>query len=463
MKQTKLFIAALAVAILTLTLVACGTSTTQTSTTAPESSSESTNESSTASATTTEATSEPAAVKPAILVISFGTSYADTRELTIGAIEQAIQSAYPEYEVRRAFTSEIIKEVMKTRDGIDVDNVAEAMERLVADGVQEVIIQPTYVMNGFEYDDTVAEVKKYKEKFTTLKFGKPLLSTEKDFLAVVEAISADMAQYDDGETAFVLVGHGTEHPANAVYARLQDYFADADKAHYIIGTIEAKPDYEAVLAALKETGKTKVALAPLMVVAGDHANNDILGDEEESWKTMLTGEGFEIIPVLRGLGEYEGIRNIYVSHVKKSIETPTIIGAVGGELLVPGTYENIEVSSSSSMFKIVKALVTVAEDGKMTATITLSGKGYKALFLGTAAEAESALATAQASSSVQEPLDNPPFIPFAEDSEGSYTYTFELSAFDAPINCAAYSIKKEKWYDRVIQFSTDSLPIEAFK
>lgn len=462
MKKTRSFLAVLAIAVLVLALTACG-SNQDPSTTSPASNSTETTTTSAETATTSQTaeatTEETNAEKPVILVISFGTSYGDSRELTIGAIESEIQSKFPEYEVRRAFTSEIIKDIMKTRDGIEVDNVAEAMDRLIADGVKEVIIQPTHVMNGFEYDDIVNEVKTYKDNFETIKFGKPLLTSENDFLAVINALSTELSEYDDGATAFVFVGHGTEHPANAVYSRLQGYFTDAEKPHYIVGTIEAHPDYEDVLEALKETGMTKVALAPLMVVAGDHANNDILGDEEDSWKVMLESEGFEIIPVLRGLGQYQGIRDIYVSHVQKSIDTPTIIGPVTGEHLAAGTYEAIEVSSSSSMFKIVDASVTVDDDGKMTATVTLSGKGYKALFLGTGEEALEAM-----NGGGSEVLDaNLAFIPFVEDKEGMYTYTFELEAFDAPLSCAAYSIKKEQWYDRTIQFLSDSLPIEAFK
>lgn len=256
--------------------------------------------------------------KPVILVVSFGTSYNDSREATIGAIEKAIQDANPDKEVRRAFTSQIIIDKLKDRDGLEIDNVEEAFARLVKDGVKELIVQPTHVMSGFEYDDLMAVVDANRSKFQSVKVGSPLLTTDADYSAVIEAITAATAEYDDGKTLITFMGHGTEHASNATYAKLQGMLTDAGKTNYCIGTVEAEPSLEDVVAAAKAGGYTRVVLEPLMVVAGDHANNDMAGDEEDSWKTILQNEGFEVVPVLRGLGQIEAVQAVYVDHVKNA-------------------------------------------------------------------------------------------------------------------------------------------------
>jgi len=256
--------------------------------------------------------------KPVVLVVSFGTSYNDSRDATIGAIEKAIQDANPDKEVRRAFTSQIIIDKLKDRDGLEIDNVEEAFDRLVKDGVKELIVQPTHVMSGFEYDDLMAVVEANRSKFQSVKVGSPLLTTDADYTAVIGAITAATAEYDDGKTLITFMGHGTEHASNATYAKLQGMLTDAGKTNYCIGTVEAEPSLEDVVAAAKAGGYTRVVLEPLMVVAGDHANNDMAGDEEDSWKTVLQNEGFEVVPVLRGLGQIEGVRAVYVDHVKNA-------------------------------------------------------------------------------------------------------------------------------------------------
>ena len=220
--------------------------------------------------------------KPVILVVSFGTSYNDSREVTIGAIENAIRKANPDYEVRRAFTSQIIIDKLKDRDSIEIDNVEEAFARLVKDGVKELIVQPTHVMNGFEYDDLIEVVNANKSKFSSVKIGAPLLTSDADYNAVIEAITAATAEYDDGKTLITFMGHGTEHSANATYAKLQEMLTAAGKTNYCIGTVEAEPSLEDVIAAAKAGGYSRIVLRPLMVVAGDHANNDMAGDEEDS-------------------------------------------------------------------------------------------------------------------------------------------------------------------------------------
>ena len=268
-----------------------------------------------APASTTAAQQEASGTKPVILVVSFGTSYNDSRDLTIGAIETAIQNANPDKEVRRSFTSQIIIDKLKERDGLEIDNVKEAFARLESDGVKELIVQPTHVMNGFEYDDLIAEIDKNRSKFDSVKIGSPLLTTDDDYSRVITAITDATAEYDDGNTAIVFMGHGTEHESNATYAKLQTKLTDAGKKNYCIGTVEAEPSIEDVIKFAKDGGYKRVVLEPLMVVAGDHANNDMAGDEEDSWKTILEKEGFEVVPVLRGLGQIDAIRSIYADHV----------------------------------------------------------------------------------------------------------------------------------------------------
>lgn len=259
------------------------------------------------------------AQKPVILAVSFGTSYNDNRDASIGAVEKAIESANPDYELRRAFTSQIVIDILKERDNIVIDNLTEAMERLVADGVKEVYVQPTHVMKGFEYDDVVAEVNKYNDKFDILKVGEPLLSNDEDYDALVKSITEETESYNEENTAIVFMGHGTEHESNSTYALLQQKLVDAGYDNYFIGTVEAEPSLDEVVAKVKETGAKKVVLLPLMIVAGDHANNDMAGNEEDSWKSTFESNGFEVSCVLKGLGEYQGVQQILVNHTSAGI------------------------------------------------------------------------------------------------------------------------------------------------
>ncbi len=253
-------------------------------------------------------------VKPVILAVSFGTSYNDSREKTIGAIEDALKTAYPDYEVRRAFTSQIIIDKLKERDNLTIDNVTEALDRLVADGVKEVVIQPTHVMSGYEYDDVIKEVNKYNDKFDSVKISKNLLAADSDYDALVEILVNTTADYNAEGTAIVYMGHGTEHEANTTYAKLQEKMTAAGHNNYFIGTVEATPSVEDVIALVKDGGYKKVVLLPLMIVAGDHANNDMAGDEEDSWKTLFKNEGFEVECVIRGLGELADVQQLIVKH-----------------------------------------------------------------------------------------------------------------------------------------------------
>lgn len=259
-------------------------------------------------------------VKPVILVVSFGTSYNDSREVTIGAIEADIAKAYPDYEVRRAFTAQTIIDILAERDGLEIDNVTEAMERLVADGVQEVVVQPTHIMNGYEYDDLVDEVKAYEGQFDSLVLGAPLLTAYEDYEAVIDALLARNEYAGSDDTALVFMGHGTHHFANAAYSQLEAMMQASGYVNAFVGTVEGFPTLSVVEGKLATYGAQKVILAPLMVVAGDHASNDMAGDEEDSWKTILTQDGYEVECVLKGMGQNADIRALYVKHVGAAIE-----------------------------------------------------------------------------------------------------------------------------------------------
>lgn len=256
-----------------------------------------------------------------LMVVSFGTSYNDNRRLTIGAIEGAMEDAFPDWSVRRGFTSQIIIDHVLRRDGVSIDNVGQALDRAVNNGVKTLVIQPTHLMNGFEYNDLVDEVAGYADAFDAIAVGEPLLTSDEDFSAVAEAIVAATEEYDDGQTAIVFMGHGTEAASNGVYAKMQQVLTDAGNANYFIGTVEAEPSLEDMLAAVKAGGYTRVVLEPLMIVAGDHANNDMAGDEEGSWKTAFESAGYEVVCLVRGLGEMAPIQELFVQHAQAAVDS----------------------------------------------------------------------------------------------------------------------------------------------
>ena len=254
-----------------------------------------------------------------LLVVSFGTSYNDSRRLTIGGIEAAIEEAIPEYSVRRGFTAQIIIDHVERRDGIHIDNVTEALERAVANGVKTLVVQPTHLMHGIEYDELCTTLAEYAENFEKVIVGEPLLTSEEDFDRVADIMISLLADYDDGETALIYMGHGTEHESNAVYAQMQELLTAKGAENYYIGTVEAEPSLEDVMEAIKDKGYTKVVLRDMMVVCGDHANNDMAGDEEDSWKSILTDAGYEVECVLEGLGQVPEIQQIYVEHAENAV------------------------------------------------------------------------------------------------------------------------------------------------
>ncbi|MDO5423662.1 MAG: sirohydrochlorin cobaltochelatase [Eubacteriales bacterium] len=255
-----------------------------------------------------------------LLIVSFGTSYNDNRQATIGAIEDAEAAAFPEYSVRRGFTSQIIIDKVAERDGKKFDNVGEALDRAVENGVKTLVVQPTHLMNGYEYTDLKDELETYVDQFDQVVLANPLLTTDEDFQAVATAITDATKEYDDGETAIVFMGHGTEADSNSVYAKMQETLTEAGFENYFIGTVEAEPSLEDVLALVAEGDYTKVVLEDLMVVAGDHAHNDMAGDEEDSWKSQFEAAGYEVECILTGLGEIEEIQQLYVAHTQEAMD-----------------------------------------------------------------------------------------------------------------------------------------------
>ena len=256
-----------------------------------------------------------------ILVVSFGTSFNDSRRLTIGGIENAIREAFPDWSVRRAFTSQIIIDHVNKRDGIKIDNVKEALDRAVDNGVKNLVVQPTHLMAGLEYHDLEEEVMSYADAFESITMGENLLAEDGDFEEVAKIITARTAEYDDGETAICFMGHGTEAASNGVYAKMQEVLTADGFENYFVGTVEATPSLEDVMAAVGEGEYKRVVLMPLMVVAGDHANNDMAGDEEDSWKSQFEAEGYSVECVLEGLGQQPEIQQMYVEHLQKFVES----------------------------------------------------------------------------------------------------------------------------------------------
>lgn len=256
-----------------------------------------------------------------LLVLSFGTSYNDSRRLTIGAIEQALEDAFPDWSVRRGFTANIVIDHVEQRDGIHIDDINEALTRAADNEVKTLVVQPTHLMNGLEYDEIMGNIAEYADSFEKVVIGEPLLTSDEDFDIVSDAIVEATKEYDDGETAIVFMGHGTEAESNEIYAKMQQVLTDKGMENYYVGTVEASPTLDDVLAAVQEKEYKRVVLRALMVVAGDHANNDMAGDEEGSWKTTFEDAGYEVVTVLEGLGQIPAIQDLYVAHAQAAIDS----------------------------------------------------------------------------------------------------------------------------------------------
>lgn len=255
-------------------------------------------------------------MKTAILVVSFGTSYPDTRKKTIEKIEEEIRQAALDCTVYRAWTSKMIIRKLRERDQLIVPTVPEALEQMEKDGITDLIVQPTHVINGIENDLMKQEILAKKSAFSTIRFGDPLLTTTEDHVSVLKSLMEEYPNLPEDE-AIIFMGHGTTHHANAVYAALDYTLKDLGYPRAYMGTVEAYPSLEHIFRRLREASIHRVHLVPFMLVAGDHANNDMASSNKESWRSQFEAAGYEVVCHLKGLGEYKGIRNIYLEHLKQ--------------------------------------------------------------------------------------------------------------------------------------------------
>lgn len=395
-----------------------------------------------------------------ILVVSFGTSFNDSRTEDIGGIEKAIQKAYPDWSVRRAFTSQIIINHVQARDGVRIDNVEQALERAVANGVKNLVVQPTHLMHGAEYDELCETLEQYRTQFETVNVAEPLLGdvgsdatvTNQDKEDVAVAVTNEAvktAGYDSLEAAgengvaFVFLGHGTSHTAKVSYSQMQEQVAQLGYENVFIGTVEGEPEETAcenVVEALKNAGYKKVILRPLMVVAGDHANNDMAGDDEDSWKSIFAASGaFDSVDAqIAGLGSIQEIQDIYVAHT----------GAKTVTHLEDGVY-TVDFETDSSMFHVNDAKEGKGEltvkNGVMTVHISLTSKNIVNLYPGLAQDAQK-----EGAELLEPTLDSVTY------SDGT---TEEVNGFDVPVPYLdeefdlALIGTKGKWYDHKVHVS----------
>ena len=275
-----------------------------------------------------------------LLVVSFGTSFNDSRVADIKSIEDALQAANPDWSVRRAFTAQIIINHIQARDGEKIDNMEQALERAVANGVKQLVVQPTHLMHGAEYDEMCAAIDKVRDQFDSVEIAEPMLgevgndatviNADKEAVAkAVVAAALEESGYEstaaakDAGVAYVLMGHGTAHVAKVTYSQMATQMAKLGYENVFVGTVEGEPEEtscEAVIEAVKNAGYTTVVLRPLMVVAGDHANNDMAGADDDSWKTMFEAAGFTVNCQISGLGRIADVQALYVAHTKAAID-----------------------------------------------------------------------------------------------------------------------------------------------
>lgn len=299
-----------------------------------------------------------------LLVVSFGTSYNDSRVDDIKGIEDALQEAYPDWSVRRAFTAQIIINHVQARDGEVIDNMQQALDRAVENGVKNLVVQPTHLMHGAEYDEMAEVLEQYQDKFESVAIAEPMLGEVGDDATVINEDKAAVAQavadaavqeagFDSMEaaaedgTAFVFLGHGTSHTAKVSYSQMQTQMEELGFKNAFIGTVEGEPEdtaCEAVIEKVKAAGYKKVILRPLMVVAGDHANNDMAGSEEDSWKSMFEASGnFDSVETqIAGLGRIDAVKQLYVEHTKAAIDS------LGTETAAEGQASETETAESEA-------------------------------------------------------------------------------------------------------------------
>ena len=414
-----------------------------------------------------------------ILVVSFGTSFNDSRTNDIGGIEKAIQKAFPTLSVRRAFTSQIIINHVQARDGIKIDNVDQALERAVNNKVKTLIVQPTHLMHGAEYDELTETLGKYADKFEQVIVSEPLLgehaddekAVNKDKEIVAKSV-LDAAIEDAGfesidksieeSTAFVFLGHGTSHKAKVTYSQMVNTFKDLGYPNAFVGTVEGEPEetsIDEVISAVADAGFKNVILRPLMVVAGDHANNDMAGDDEDSWKSIFESKGvFNSVECqIEGLGSIEELQNLYVSHINDALEKDPIViedKSDNKTALEDGIY-SAKFETDSGMFKINetkegRGILTV-KDGKMTMEIVLSGDGIVGLYEGLAKDAKNDEKNRINCSKVTVKYDD-------RSEEEVNSFVIDVPVLDKEFDLALIG-KKEKWYDHKVIVS-DVKPVE---
>ncbi len=414
-----------------------------------------------------------------ILVVSFGTSFNDSRTNDIGGIEKAIQKAFPTLSVRRAFTSQIIINHVQARDGIKIDNVDQALERAVNNKVKTLIVQPTHLMHGAEYDELTEILGKYADKFEQVIVSEPLLgehaddekAVNKDKEIVAKSV-LDAAIEDAGfesidksieeSTAFVFLGHGTSHKAKVTYSQMVNTFKDLGYPNAFVGTVEGEPEetsIDEVISAVADAGFKNVILRPLMVVAGDHANNDMAGDDEDSWKSIFESKGvFNSVECqIEGLGSIEELQNLYVSHINDALEKDPIViedKSDNKAALEDGIY-SAKFETDSGMFKINetkegRGILTV-KDGKMTMEIVLSGDGIVGLYEGLAKDAKNDEKNRINCSKVTVKYDD-------GSEEEVNSFVIDVPVLDKEFDLALIG-KKEKWYDHKVIVS-DVKPVE---
>ena len=408
-----------------------------------------------------------------LLVVSFGTSFNDSRAEDIGGVEKALQEANPDWSVRRAFTAQIIINHVQARDGEKIDNVEQALDRAVENGVKNLVVQPTHLMHGAEYDELVEALDEYKDKFETVTVAEPLLGevgddaavVNEDKAAVAEAITAEAvktagfdtleAAKEDG-TAFVFMGHGTSHTAKVSYSQMATQMEKLGYDNVFIGTVEGEPEETAcenVIAAVKEAGYTKVILRPLMVVAGDHANNDMAGDDDDSWKSQFVASGnFESVDCqIAGLGGIDAIQQIYAAHTKAAIESLDSAmrsSASKSEALADGTY-SAKFDTDSGMFHVNEAYdgrgTLTVKGGKMTLHIVMPSQNIVNLFLGTAEDAQK-----DGAKLIQPTTEE---VTYSDGSkEEVYAFDVPVEALDQEFDLALIGTKG-KWYDHKVSVS----------
>ena len=409
-----------------------------------------------------------------ILVVSFGTSFNDSRVADIGGIEKAIAEDNPDWSVRRAFTSQIIINHIQARDDEKIDNMDQALERAVNNGVKNLVIQPTHLMKGAEYDELVESVTAYADKFETIRLAEPLLGDvgsdatvinedkEKVANALTEA-AVNAAGYVDAEkaaedgVAYVFLGHGTSHTAKVTYSQMQTQLEQLGYTNVFVGTVEGEPEEtecSAVIDKVAAAGFKTVILRPMMVVAGDHANNDMAGDDEDSWKSLFTASGkFEAVEVqIEGLGSIEAVQDVYVNHVRDALASSENLATESVSTstadVEDGTYL-AKFDTDSSMFHVNdtcdgKGTLTV-KDGKMTIHITLTSKNIVNLFVGLATDAQKDGAVVLNPTTDTVTYDDGT----TEEVNG---FDVEVPYLDEEFNLALLG-KKGKWYDHKVKVS----------